>query len=103
MKDKAIYIAPGLESSHQRFYVLLDRCPRIKHLWDRENAEIKIDLFESELGVMSPSEAHLAKFFSAIWFGDNQRYGFDLVDAIACMDTQERKIILDWVADPFWP
>lgn len=52
---------------------------------------------------MSQSEVHLAKFFSAIWFNDNQRYGFDLVDAVACMDINERQIILDWVADPFWP
>lgn len=45
MADKAIYMTHGLASSHQRFYAMLDRCPRIKHLWDRDKAEIKIDLF----------------------------------------------------------
>jgi len=40
----------GLASSLQRFYDLLARCPRISHLWDRERAEIKVDLFEKELG-----------------------------------------------------
>ncbi|MCU7927519.1 MAG: hypothetical protein KZQ97_13890 [Candidatus Thiodiazotropha sp. (ex Dulcina madagascariensis)] len=103
MEEKAIYMADCLASSHQRFYAMLDRCPRISHLWDRERAEIKIDLFESELGVMSPGEVHLAKFMASVWFGDNHRYGFDLADAVACMDSRERQIILEWVADPFWP
>lgn len=103
MEENTICMTPGQASSKQRFYALLDRCPRIRHLWDKERAEIKVDLFEKELGVMSSGEVHLAKFMASVWFGDNQRYGFDLADAVACMDSKERQIILEWVADPFWP
>jgi hypothetical protein len=103
MEDNTVYMTPGQTSSHKRFYDLLERCPRIRHLWDKERAEIKVDLFERELGVMSIGEAHLARFMASVWYGDNQRYGFDLSDAIACLDSKERQIIMDWITDPFWP
>lgn len=89
--------------SHQRFYALLDQVPRICHLWDREARELKVELFERELGVMSPGEAYMAKFFAAVWFGDSKRYGFDLVDAVSRIDPPERQLIIGWIADPFWP
>jgi len=88
---------------YERFYQLLDRVPRIAHLWDREKNEIIVDLFERELGVMSPSEVHMAKFFAAVWFNNNERYGFDLITAAASVDLHNLMVIQDWLKDPFWP
>ena len=53
--------------------------------------------------MLSTSEAHMARFFAAVWFGDNRRYGFDLVKAAASLEPELRQIIMDWCADPFWP
>lgn len=89
--------------SRELFYEMLDKAPRIDHLWDREKNVLNIELFEKELGVMSSGEVHLAKFFASIWFHNNKRYGFDLVDALSTLDRSERDLIIDWVADPFWP
>lgn len=89
--------------SRERFYQMLDQVLRIDHLWDREKHELKVNLFEKELGIMSTGEVHLAKFFASLWFNNNKRYGFDLVDAVATLDSTERKLIIDWVANPFWP
>lgn len=89
--------------SHERFFKMLDRVPRIKHLWNKNRGEIDIKKFEAELGVMSHGEVHMAKFFAALWFHDNQRYGFDLIDAVARIDTPERALIVEWIANPFWP
>ena len=94
---------PGVPGSQLRFFALLERFPRIAHLWDRERRVLKVELFEQELGVMGHSEVHMAKFFASLWFHHNQRYGFDLVDAFSLLDGEERQILLDWLADPFWP
>jgi hypothetical protein len=89
--------------SNERFFDLLERCPRIVHLWDKERSEMNVDLFEEELTVMSKGEVHLALFMASVWFGNANRYYFDLADAVSAMDSKERRIIIDWIADPFWP
>jgi hypothetical protein len=89
--------------SQDRFFTLLDRVPRITHLWDRDERELNMALFDRSLDVMSPSECHLARFFVAVWFGDSRRYGFDFVDAVSRLDANGRQILMDWLSDPFWP
>ena len=89
--------------SQQRFFNMLNRVPRIKSLWDEQKKIIKIKEFEAALGVMSPGEIAIAEFFASLWFNNNNKYGFDLVDAVALIDPPERKIIMNWIEDPFWP
>ena len=89
--------------SQQRFFNMLNRVPRIKSLWDEQKKELKIEEFESQLCVMSSGEIAMAKFFASLWFHNNNKYGFDLVDAIALIDLSERKLIIDWIENPFWP
>ena len=88
--------------SQEKFFKMLDRVPRISNLWDKKSG-LEIERFESQLCVMSSGEVHIAKFFASIWFNNNNRYGFDLVDAVASLDIPERKIITEWMCDPFWP
>jgi len=90
-------------TSQQRFFEMLNQVPRIKHLWDQDTREINVEAFERELRVMSSGEIHIAKFFAAVWFNDNTRYGFDIVDAAARLDKKSLNLIRDWLADPFWP
>lgn len=89
--------------SHERFFDMLDRVPRIRSLWDKESGNLDVEKFENELGVMSSGEIHMAKFFASLWFHNNKRYGFDLVDAVSSLDPAEREIIIEWIADPFYP
>lgn len=88
---------------HQQFFTLLHKVPRIAHLWDQKTGSMNVEAFEAELGVMSSGEVQIAKFFAALWFNNNKRYGFDLIEAIARFDTPEIKIIIEWISDPFWP
>ena len=92
-----------LSGGQEEFFLMLERVPRICHLWDIEKKALNVELFEAKLGVMSSGEVHLAKFFASLWFHSNQRYGFDLVDAVSTLDGPERKLICKWIADPFWP
>lgn len=89
--------------SHKKFFEMLDRVPRITHLWDKETQCIDLPSFESELYVLSSGETQIAKFFASVWFGDNERFGFDLADAMASIDDAEKQIIIDWMNNPFWP
>jgi len=89
--------------SDKRFFQMLGRVPRVKNLWDEQKRELNIDSFESALGVMSTGEVHIAKFFASLWFHNNEKYGFDLVDAIASLDIPERNLIIEWMENPFWP
>ena len=92
-----------LSSGQARFFLMLNHVPRIAELWDIENRELKVESFEKALGVMSSGEIHIAKFFAAVWFHDNQRYGFDLIDAVSSIDSEHSKLIIEWISDPFWP
>ena len=89
--------------SQDRFFNLLATVPRIQGFWNQEKKELNVDLFESSLGVMSPAESHMAKFFASLWFHNNSRYGFDLIDAVSSLDSHNKGIILEWLSDPFWP
>jgi len=88
--------------SHQRFFEMIKQVPRISRLWDMERG-MDIEIFEAELGVMSPGEAHMAKFFSSVWHHHSQQYGFDLVDAVSAIDPAHCQLIIEWIADPFYP
>lgn len=89
--------------SQKKFFNLLNRVPRIKDLWDEKSGSLNTERFESQLCVMGPGEIHIAKFFAAVWFNDNSRYGFDLIDAVARLDVNERDLIINWMNNPFWP
>ena len=89
-------------NSVDRFFKLLERVPRSAALWDKKNG-FDNQAFEDALGVMSSGEVQMALFFTAVWFNDNKKYGFDIVDAVARIDKEDRELIAEWIADPFWP
>lgn len=89
-------------TNHERFFQLLDNCPRISRLWDRNRKELNIEQLEKELKVMSSGEIHLAKFFAGIWLNHN-KYGFDLIAAMDVLDANNRRLIASWIESPFFP
>ncbi|MEQ1545986.1 MAG: hypothetical protein HOO93_05510 [Methyloglobulus sp.] len=89
--------------SYANFFEMLEREPKLKHLWDKENKTLLENDFAAALGVMSSGEVYLAQFFASVWFGNNQRYGFDFVSAIGKLDSDKRLIIAEWLKNPFWP
>ena len=89
--------------SSDRFFNLLAQMPRCAELWDQETNSLNIAAFEQALGVMSHGEVLMAKFFAAIWFNHNEQYGFDVVDAVSRIDIEDRKLIAEWITNPFWP
>jgi len=86
-----------------RFFLMLQKAPRIAELWSPQTAELRIERFERALNVMSSGECLLAQFFAAVWFNRADRYGFDVVDAATRLDPEHRQIIIDWLTAPFYP
>lgn len=86
----------------EKFYSVINQFDFLKPLWDQTNHEIRMNAFQTRLGTMSEGEAHLAKFMAAIWFWDN-RSGFDLFRAIGSVSGRYKKVIEEWVAEPYWP
>lgn len=89
--------------SQEKFFNLLEKAPRIRNLWDKKTRSLNVNSFEEQLGVMSSGEVAVAKFFASVWFNDNKKYGFDLVDVVSRIDVPERKLIIEWMCNPFWP
>ena len=90
-------------NSNDKFFNLLEQVPRSAALWDKAAKSLNTDAFERALGGMSHGEVHMAKFFAAVWFNNNEQYGFDIVDAVSCIDAEDRKLIAEWITNPFWP
>ena len=90
-------------NAKEKFFELLAHVPSVEKFWDKGKSELDVDLFESSFSVISSGELQMAKFFAAILFNDNERYGFDLIDAVSKVDTSHRKLIMEWIARPFWP
>lgn len=89
--------------SHKAFYALLNKVPRISHFWNQTRHELNVAQFERELGVLSSGERQMALFFASIWFNNNSRYGFDIVDAAGRVDGHFLSIMQQWLSHPFWP
>ena len=89
--------------SQDKFFNMLSKVPRLEHLWDKEKRSLDVPSFEAELNVLSSGEVHMAKFFAAVWFGNNTQYGFDLVDAVREIDPAKREVVMQWMSAPFWP
>lgn len=90
-------VAPG----HARFAALICQYPNVAALWDWEERVMRATSFDRVLPGLSHGEKILLRFFEMIWNHDNR--GFDLADAAGVLDLKERKMIADWLVDPFWP
>ncbi len=93
--------APALDPDLARFYSLICQYPKISALWDWEKRELQSSSFASSLGSLSHGEVVLFRFFEMVW--DHSNKGFDIADAAAVLEEQERKMIADWLREPFWP
>lgn len=69
--------------------------------WDLENRSLNIEALESDMS-MSSGENALARFFAAIWLGEN-KFNFDIANDISSMDQKGRDIVAEWVKAPFFP
>lgn len=98
-------IVPGhftLTPEQRQFKQLLDEHPTLVSFWNFNSASLDLVALELALPALSHGEQVMARFFAAVWLGEN-RFDFDLVDAAASLDPQHRQLIVAWLASPFFP
>lgn len=91
----------NLTPEQARFADLLAPYSRFSGYWDFEQRECREDALRSGLHAMSRSERQLALFFLSLWTGQDE--GFDMLEAASVLDGRERKLLIGWLTDPFWP
>lgn len=89
--------------NQERFFLLLEEVPFLLQFWHKGSRTLKDEQFENALGVMSPGEVQIAKFFASVWCNSNDRFQFDAIEAAAKMDQQHAEIVTTWMKTPFWP
>jgi hypothetical protein len=98
-------VTPGhftLTPEQRQFKQLLDAHPTLVPFWDFESTSLDLAALERALPAMSHGEQIMARFFAAVWLGEN-KFDFDLVDAAATLDDKHRQLIVDWLASPMFP
>ncbi|ECC3269502.1 hypothetical protein YB29_003797 [Salmonella enterica subsp. enterica] len=88
-------------SSRDRFRQMLQKYPLLAHYWNTQDDCLYYLEMKKGLGVLSRGEQIMARFFMSVWRGENHE--FDFLDAAALLDTNAKKIVMTWFADPFWP
>lgn len=91
----------NLSPEQARFAELLAAYPRLSGYWDFEKRECREETLRSGLNAMCGGERQLAQFFLSLWTGQDE--GFGMIEAASVLDGRERKLLIDWLADPFWP
>lgn len=92
-----------MTNDQTRFFELLDNFDRLKHHWNKESRTFNPESFEQDLKVMSSGERYMAKFFASVWLNESESYPFDVLDAIKVIDLKSRKLVISWLAKPFFP
>jgi len=86
----------------QRFFRLLQEAPFLEKFWDYDDRSTDLDALKEEMGAWSRGEIILAQFFAGLWVGNNT-LEFDMFQAAEVLDANNRRIIMTWFEDPFWP
>jgi hypothetical protein len=92
-----------LSAEQRKFALLLERAPNLRGFWDFEKKECDLGAIRSAIGYLSTGECVLLTFYTNLWLGNNDfEFDFDFFQA-ASLGADEKAIISDWFADPFWP
>ena len=89
-------------SDRQKFFSVVSEIKLLAPYFDQEKGEILIDDFEQRIKTMSSSEKHLAYFFANVWF-NKEKYPLNIIDFTSTVDLEYRKIVSDWILEPYWP
>ena len=69
-------VTPGhftLNPEQRQFKQLLDQHPTLTPFWDFESRDCDLGALERSLPAMSHGEQIMARFFTAVWLGENKK------------------------------
>jgi hypothetical protein len=92
-----------LPTNMGRFASLLSNYPKLEPYWDWGRQECDHEALTANLTTWSHGEQVVARFFLAVWFGENSVAQFDLIEAAGVLDVPDRQMIVAWFSAPFFP
>lgn len=90
-----------LDSSRIRFSRLIKLHPIFARYWNEDRGELEYQLMKEGLKGLSHGEKIMGAFFLSVWCDDNE--GFDFLEAAGKLDLENKRIVMTWFTDPFWP
>ncbi|PHM37599.1 hypothetical protein Xmau_03816 [Xenorhabdus mauleonii] len=96
-------VIPKIEDPYNRFFFLLlqSDCPSLHEFWDQDEKKCDEQGLLATLPSLNHGENIMARFLMAVWFSDKRE--FDIREAAATLDLPRRRLIAEWLSDPFWP
>ncbi|MCW8114224.1 hypothetical protein [Yersinia intermedia] len=91
-----------LADETRKFHELINVYPCFTVFWDKQKMDLNVNKLNASITTMSHGERIMAQFFVSLWLGSNDNR-FDILDAAAVLDKNERIVIAKWLTDPFWP
>lgn len=81
------------------FQQMVEKYPNLAVYWDFENREVKVK--NTDNLPLSSGEKILMTFFLSVWFGRN--VNFDITRAAGVLSAENKRVIVEWFIEPFWP
>lgn len=88
-------------SDQNRFIEMVESFPRLSGYWDFEAWQVDPERIKEDYEALSSGEQVLISFLMSVWFGRNR--DFDITRAAGILSNDNKKIIVQWFLDPFWP
>lgn len=81
------------------FQEMVNSYPDLASYWDFENHAVKVKTADDL--PLSSGEIILMNFFLSVWF--NRNVNFDIIRAAGKLSRENKKVIAEWLLEPFWP
>lgn len=82
-----------------RFEVMINKFPTLAGYWDFDKWEVKTQTADDL--PLSSGERILMSFFLSVWFARN--VNFDITRAAGVLSNENKRVLAEWLLDPFWP
>ncbi len=92
-----------MKTESQQFFDLLSNYPRLESFWDKETKSADFQAILNSYKKLSKGETIILKCLYSIWRGTaGKTHTIDITD-LALLDAENKKPLLEWIINPFFP
>lgn len=89
--------------SYEKYKALVTEIlPDILQYFNWENKSINDSEIKHYMNRASSGERIFCQFLLYIWFGGN-KYEFSLAHLLSILSGRRKRLVLTWMAEPYWP
>jgi len=96
--------SPFHECSIERFEAMISPYPKLAKFWHFNGSLSELTLIDDCKVYMNQNERLLFRFFKAVWTQDEKDIAaFNYIEAAYMFEEKERKLLLNFLSNPFLP